>query len=81
MDWQALQANRPFGAEYWEGQAEMSFFSRILNFFSPPKKDTSMETMKAVIKENRIRARDGKGRYIGDDPLTEEDEAWVQGKE
>ena len=46
-----------------------------------PKKDTSMETMKAVIKENRIRARDGKGRYIGDDPLTEEDEAWVQGKE
>jgi hypothetical protein len=63
----------------------MSFFSRILNFFSPNKRDTSVEALKEVIKEvekeSRIRARDEKGRYIGDDPLTEEDEAWIQGKE
>jgi hypothetical protein len=78
VDWQAIQANRPFGTEYWEGQTEMSFFSRILNFFSPPKQRTSMEPVKEALEQPRVRARDSRGRYIGDDPLTEEDEAWIR---
>ena len=50
----------------------MSFFRRILNFFSPPKQDTSMAAVRAALKSGRKRA---------DDSLTKEDEAWVQGKE
>jgi hypothetical protein len=55
----------------------MSFFSRVLNFFSPPKQDTSMAAVRAALKSSR--ARDGSGRYVADDPLTKEDEAWLQG--
>ena len=59
----------------------MSFFRNIIHFFFPPKKDTSMAAVRAVLKASRVRARDGRGRYVSDDPLTKEDEAWVQGKE
>ena len=40
-----------------------------------------MAAVRAVLKASRVRARDGSGRYVSDDPLTKEDEAWVQGKE
>jgi len=50
----------------------MSFFRNIIHFFFPPKKDTSMAAVRAALKSGRKRT---------DDPLTKEDEAWVQGKE
>ena len=50
----------------------MSFFRNIIHFFFPPKKDTSMASIRAALKSGRKRA---------DDSLTKEDEAWVQGKE
>jgi len=33
------------------------------------------------IKDRRQRARDNKGRFIADDPTTEENEAYVEKKE
>lgn len=59
----------------------MRLFRNIIHFFFPPKKDTSMSAIREVLKASRVRARDGSGRYLADDPLTKEDEAWVQGKE
>ena len=56
----------------------MSIFSRILNFFSPPKKRPSMDPFKEALKQSRVRSRDSQGRFIADDPLTEEDEAWIK---
>ena len=58
----------------------MSLFRKILNFFFPPKKNTSMATVRSALKSSRKRSRDGSGRYVGDKPLTKEDEAWVHGK-
>ena len=37
-----------------------------------------MEPVKEALEQPRVRARDSRGRYIGDDPLTEEDEAWIR---
>ena len=37
-----------------------------------------MEPVKEALEQARVRARDSRGRYIGDDPLTEEDEAWIR---
>ena len=42
----------------------MSFFSRILNFFSPPKKKSaSTESIRKILKESRASSRDVKGRF------------------
>ena len=57
----------------------MSLFSRILNFFSPPKKDTSMSAIKAALRNSRGSPIDGEGSHVVDDPLIEK-EAWVRGK-
>ena len=54
----------------------MSLFSRIINFFSPPKKDTSMSAIKAALRNSRGSPIDGE---VVDDPLIEK-EAWVRGK-
>ena len=56
----------------------MSFFSKILNFFSPQeKKSAARVSVKKILRENSVRTRDGKGRFIPDDPATEENEAWA----
>jgi hypothetical protein len=54
----------------------MSLFRKILNFFSPPKKNTSMATVRSALKSSRKRSRDGSGRYVGDDPNIEENKAY-----
>lgn len=59
----------------------MKFFKKIIHFFVPPKKNTSMSAIKDALRSSRRRSRDGEGRYVADDPLTEKNEAWVQGKE
>ena len=59
----------------------MNFFKKIVHFFDPPKKSTSMSAIKDALKAGRVRARDHHGRYVSDDPLTKEDEAWLQGKD
>jgi|TARA_A100000172_G_C2979513_1_gene88860 hypothetical protein len=57
----------------------MSFFKKILSFFSPPQSNKEVvEEIKHLLKKDQVRARDGKGRYIPDDPDTEENEAWVE---
>ena len=58
----------------------MRFFRRILNFFSPPKKDTSMSAIKAALRNSRGSRIDGEGSQVVDDPLTEKDKVWVRGK-
>jgi len=53
----------------------MGFFSRMMRFFSPSR---SSDTWRDDY--DKVRARDTKGRFKGDDPGTEEDEAWVEVK-
>jgi len=55
----------------------MSFFSKIFDFFAPPKKTTSIPAIKDILRTSRVRARDSDGRYTGSDPLTKKDEAWM----
>ena len=61
----------------------MSFFSRLLGFFSKDEEPISEPLPIGVgaaseVPDEMVRARDGKGRYIADDPGTEQDEAWVK---
>ena len=61
----------------------MSFFSRLLGFFSKDEEPISESVPIGVgatseLPDEMVRARDGKGRYIADDPDTEQDEAWVK---
>ena len=59
----------------------MSFFKNLLGFFSvPKKKNKSIGEIRRILRENGIRTRDDKGRFIPDDPATEENEAWVPRK-
>ena len=53
----------------------MRFFRKILHFFFPPKKTTSMSAIKAA-----LRTSGGSPRDREDDPLTEKDKVWVRGK-
>ena len=46
----------------------MSFFRKVIHFFFPPKKDTSMASIRAALKSSRKTA---------DDHLTKKDEAWM----
>ena len=66
----------------------MDFFEKLRlslsKFFGTTekeKKTTEQHPLKVVDVENKVsdryRARDSKGRYLGDDPDTPEDEAWV----
>ena len=60
----------------------MNFFSRLLGFFSKDTEAVSESVPIGVgatsgLPDEMVRARDGKGRYIADDPETEQDEAWV----
>ena len=61
----------------------MSFFSRLLGFFSKDEEPISESDPIGVgatseLPDEMVRARDEKGRYIADDPDTEQDEAWVK---
>ena len=61
----------------------MSFFSRLLGFFSKDEEPISEPLPIGVgaaseVPDEMVRARDEKGRYIADDPDTEQDEAWVK---
>jgi len=53
----------------------MGFFSRIMRFFSPSRSSDVWRD-----DYDKVRARDTNGRFRGDDPDTEEDEAWVEVK-
>ena len=60
----------------------MNFFSRLLGFFSKDTEPVSESVPIGVgatseVPDEMVRARVGKGRYIADDPETEQDEAWV----
>lgn len=60
----------------------MNFFSRLLGFFSKDTEPVSESAPIGVgatseVPDEMVRARDEKGRYIADDPETEQDEAWV----
>ena len=66
----------------------MDFFEKLRlslsKFFGTTeqeKQTTDQSPLKVADVENkesdRYRARDSKGRYLGDDPDTPEDEAWV----
>ena len=55
----------------------MGFFSRIMRFFSPSPSRSSDAWRDDY---DKVRARDTNGRFRGDDPDTEEDEAWVEVK-
>ena len=56
----------------------MGFFKKLLSYFSPFPQKAVIEDPSTV---EMIRARDDKGRYIGDDPNTEVDEAWTKKKQ
>jgi len=57
----------------------MRFFRKIIHFFFPPKKDTSMSAIKAALRNSRGSPIDVEGSRVVDDPLIEK-EAWVRGK-
>lgn len=69
----------------------MSFFSWLKKLFTEPViKEKAEAVVKEVkdtvsegvdeIKSRRKRARDNKGRFVPDDPTTEENEAYVKEK-
>ena len=61
----------------------MGFFSRIMRFFSPSRSSGEGKFVSGNAWRDdydKVRARDTRGRYRGDDPDTEEDEAWVEVK-
>ena len=51
----------------------MRFFRKIIHFFFPPKKTTSMSAIKAALRNSSPRDREA-------DPLAEKDKVWVRGK-
>ena len=56
----------------------MNFFKRFLSLFaSASNQETLDEEIGRLLKQNSVRARDNKGRYVPDDPNTEENEAYV----
>tara|TARA_R110000787_G_scaffold95843_1_gene199043 strand:- start:197 stop:385 length:189 start_codon:yes stop_codon:yes gene_type:complete len=57
----------------------MNFFKKFLNLFSSHQssEETVDEEIKRFLTQDMIRARDNKGRYVPDDPDTEENEAYV----
>tara|TARA_R100000544_G_scaffold36473_1_gene24871 strand:+ start:108 stop:293 length:186 start_codon:yes stop_codon:yes gene_type:complete len=56
----------------------MNFFKRFLSLFtSGNNEETVDEEIGRLLKKNSVRARDNKGRYVPDDPNTEENEAYV----
>ena len=46
-------------------------------FASASNQETVDEEIGRLLKQNSVRARDNKGRYVPDDPDTEENEAYV----